>query len=98
MPAYVIVDAEVLDMERAGAYRTLAEPSVRRYGGRYLIEGAVPEAAEGAWPASRIVAVVEFPDMARLKEWYTSPEYTKAKAVRESAIDMRLLFVEGQPA
>ncbi|MEU5899638.1 MULTISPECIES: DUF1330 domain-containing protein [Streptomyces] len=97
MPAYVIVDAEVLDMERAAEYRTLAEPSVRLYGGRYLVEGALPEAAEGTWPASRIVAVVEFPDMARIKEWYGSPEYTRARAVRESAIDMRLLFAEGGP-
>ncbi|MEU9115799.1 DUF1330 domain-containing protein [Streptomyces sp. NPDC048483] len=98
MTAYVIVDAEVLDEERARAYRALAEPSIALHGGRYLVQGTVPEAAEGSWPSpSRVMTVVEFPDMDRLKEWYTSREYKQAKAARRTAIELRLLFVEGRP-
>ncbi|MER0482405.1 DUF1330 domain-containing protein [Streptomyces sp. Edi2] len=98
MPAYVIVDAEVWDTERALDYRALAEPSIQLYGGRYLVQGAVPEVAEGAaWPSSRVATVVEFPDMGRLKEWYASAEYEEAKVARKGAMELRMLFVGGNP-
>ncbi|WP_158893333.1 DUF1330 domain-containing protein [Amycolatopsis anabasis] len=95
MAAYVIVEAGVLDAERAHAYRMLAEPSIRRYDGRYLVQGTVPEVAEGTWPASRVTTIVEFPDMDRLKEWYDSPEYREAIVARQGAIELRMVFAEG---
>jgi uncharacterized protein (DUF1330 family) len=95
MTSYVIADAEVLDAQLAGRYRQLAESAVRLYGGRYLVL-ATPEVAEGEWPPSRRVIVLEFPDMNRAKEWYTSPEYMEAMEVRGTAFKkFRLLFVEG---
>jgi uncharacterized protein (DUF1330 family) len=33
--------------------------------------------------------------MARLREWYASPEYAEAFKVRRTALDRRLIFVEG---
>jgi uncharacterized protein (DUF1330 family) len=33
--------------------------------------------------------------MQRLREWYGSPEYAEALAVRRTALDLRLVFVEG---
>ncbi|GAA2775507.1 DUF1330 domain-containing protein [Saccharopolyspora taberi] len=99
MTAYVLVEAEVHDYDRADEYRVLAEESIRRHGGRYLIQGTVPEAVEGAWPnPSRVTTVVEFPDLAALREWYDSDEYQAAKAVREGAIDVRLLVAPGKSA
>ena len=41
------------------------------------------------------VVIVEFPSMARLREWYASPEYAPALAIRRRALGRRLLFVEG---
>jgi len=41
--------------------------------------------------------VVEFPTMERLREWYASPEYAEALKVRRTALDRRLIFVEGVP-
>ena len=46
MPAYVISEVEVLDEQLADEYRTLAEASIRLYGGRYIVRGAMPEAVE----------------------------------------------------
>ncbi|GAA4534484.1 DUF1330 domain-containing protein [Amycolatopsis samaneae] len=95
MPAYVLVEAEELDEERALEYRALAQRSIHQYGGVYRLRGVVPEAAEGTWPSpARVTTLVEFPDMTRLREWYGSPEYQHAKAVREGAIEVRLLFAE----
>jgi uncharacterized protein (DUF1330 family) len=35
--------------------------------------------------------------MARLREWYASPEYAEALKVRRTALERRLIFVEGVP-
>ncbi|WP_234025259.1 MULTISPECIES: DUF1330 domain-containing protein [unclassified Streptomyces] len=84
-----------LDDELAVRYRALAEASIRRYGGRYVVRGAAPEVLEGAWPAAQRVVVVEFPDAERAKEWYASAEYAEALEIRQSALERRLLLVEG---
>ncbi|SHF94097.1 DUF1330 domain-containing protein [Streptoalloteichus hindustanus] len=97
MAAYVVVDAEVLDPTRLQEYRDLAEASIAQYGGRYLIQGTVPEVVEGTWPSSsRVMTVLEFATMERAREWYASTEYGRAKSAREGAIDVRLLLVEGK--
>jgi len=94
MPAYVISELEMLDPVAIETYRTVAAKSIAQYGGRYLARGGAAEAAEGGPPPKSIV-VVEFPSMARLREWYASPEYAEALKVRRTALDRRLIFVEG---
>ncbi|MFG3117535.1 DUF1330 domain-containing protein [Streptomyces sp. NPDC048197] len=97
MPVYVISEVDVLDEELAYVYRKLAEASIRRYGGRYIVRGAVPEVLEGSWPSSQRVVVVEFPDADRAEEWYASSEYADALEVRKTALERRLLLVDGVP-
>ncbi|MFQ6398628.1 DUF1330 domain-containing protein [Nocardia sp. KC 131] len=97
MVAYLIVDAEQFDDERALEYRALAEASIYQYGGRYLVMGAEPEALAGTWPASRRMTVLEFPDKARLEQWHASPEYTAAAEIRKTAIDVRMVIADGIP-
>jgi uncharacterized protein (DUF1330 family) len=36
--------------------------------------------------------------MERLREWYASPEYAEALKHRWTALERRLIFVEGVPA
>ena len=45
----------------------------------------------------KIIVVVEFPSMELLREWYASPEYAEALMVRQTALERRLIFVEGVP-
>jgi uncharacterized protein (DUF1330 family) len=97
MSAYVISELEVRDPVAIETYRTVAAKSIAQYGGRYLVRGGSAEIAEGGQPVKNIV-VVEFPSMARLREWYASPEYAEALKVRRTALDRRLIFVEGVPA
>ena len=66
MSAYVISDVEVLDDELIKTYRLLAQESIAKYGGRYLVRGGQVEPVEGGWTPKAIV-IVEFPDMARAK-------------------------------
>ena len=97
MAAYVISEVEMLDETQGRRYRELAAGSIARHGGRYLVRGAAPVVAEGDWPPGCRVVIVEFPTIKRLQAWYASADYAEALAVRQTALDRRLLFVDGAP-
>jgi uncharacterized protein (DUF1330 family) len=100
MKAYLVVEVKPLDEAQYARYRELAAASISQYGGRYLARGADPVVKEGEWPPEYKAVIVEFPSMARLDEWYESPQYAKALEFG-SAFTRRMIFVEGlseQPA
>jgi uncharacterized protein (DUF1330 family) len=94
MAAYVISEVEMREPVAFEVYRTLAAKSIAQFGGRYLVRNGAASVVEGGPPPNSFV-IVEFPSMARLREWYASPEYAEALKVRETALDRRLVFVEG---
>jgi len=94
MTAYVISEVEMRDPSTMETYRTLAARSIAQYGGRYLVRGGAAELVEGG-PPPRTLIIVEFASMARAREWYASPEYAEALKVRRTALERRLVFVEG---
>lgn len=97
MAAYVIGDSAVLDVEGISAYAAAAAASIARYSGRFLAQGQAPAAVEeGTWPTGRIVTIIEFPDIQQAKDWYASAEYQKAIPLRQGALDVRLVFVDGK--
>ena len=59
MAAYVVVDVERTDLERAARYSELSGPSVERHGGRFLARGGAIRVLEGDWQPERVV-VIEF--------------------------------------
>jgi uncharacterized protein (DUF1330 family) len=99
MSAYLISQVEVLIPEEWEKYRSIAAAAIARYGGEYLVRGASPEVIEGDWEPPhadrQVIIVSEFPSMERLHEWYSSPEYAPALAIRQTAVKRRLLFVQG---
>ena len=94
MPAYLIADVEVHDPDVYAEYRRQVLPLVQHYGGRFIVRGGAHEVLEGEWKPKRVV-VIEFPDMAALKSWYTSPEYAKLIALRQGVSRGSLIAVEG---
>ena len=96
MAAYVISEVEVLDQVAMERYRALAADSIAAHGGRYLVRGGAAETVEGSPPPKTII-IVEFPSMAQAHKWYSSAEYAEALRVRSTALDRRLMFVEGVP-
>ena len=94
MPAYVIADLEVTDPAGFEEYRSLVGPTVAAYGGKYLVRGGKVELLEGEWSPQRFV-VIEFESMAQAKRWWSSPEYSAAKDIRQQAAKSNLIIVEG---
>ncbi len=96
MTAYVISDTEIVDRALGERYRNLAQKSIAKYGGRYIVRGGAVDPVEGGWQP-KLFVIVEFPSMARAREWYRSPEYAEALKLRQTALRRRLIFVEGVP-
>jgi uncharacterized protein (DUF1330 family) len=94
MPAYIISDVTFRDAAALEAYRARAVSSIARYGGRYLARGGAIERLEGDWQPANLI-VVEFPDMARARAWYGSPDYAEAMRFRDAALSRDLILVEG---
>ena len=94
MAGYVISEiSAMLDPVLMKKYQTLAQASIEQYGGRYVVRGGAIETIEGEPPHA--IVIVEFPSIERAREWYRSPEYAEALTIRPSALNRRLLLVEG---
>jgi uncharacterized protein (DUF1330 family) len=95
MAAYVVVQIGIHDPVRYERYKTLAPPSIAAYGGRYLVRGGPSELLEGEWQPARLV-ILEFPDAARARAWWSSPEYAPAKSIRQACARTEMLLIEGR--
>jgi uncharacterized protein (DUF1330 family) len=94
MPAYVIVETDIHDPAGYEEYKRLAAPTVALYGGKYLARGGKHEVFEGEWKPTRLV-ILEFPSIARAKEWLHCPEYAPIKEIRHRTAKTKMVVVEG---
>ena len=94
MVAYVIVDIEVTNAALFEGYKNAIGANIAAFGGRYLTRGGATEVLEGNWTPKRLV-ILEFPTMARLKEWYNSPEYAPLLSLRKASSSSNLVITEG---
>ena len=94
MPAYLIVETEILDPVQYELYKAAAQVSVAAHGGRYVVRGGEVDVIEGDWKPERMV-VLEFPDLAAIRKFYDSPDYAEAIALREGAARFRMVAAEG---
>ncbi len=94
MSAYIYGNIEIQDPALYEQYRAMVPAMIAAHGGRYLVRGGAVEVLEGDGQALRQV-ILEFPDMASLKAFYHSPEYTAAKAIRQRASTGTLVAIEG---
>ncbi len=94
MKAYVIVEINIHDHDLYDEYKKLTPASIAAFDGKFLVRGAKSHSLEGDWNPERLV-VLEFPSVERAKEWWNSPEYSKAKAIRQQAASTKMLVIEG---
>ena len=94
MTAYIIVDLEVTDPELFDQYRAAVPATISAYGGKYLVRGGALEVLEGPWQPKRVI-VLQFDSMARLKEWYGSPDYAPLRSLRAKCAKTNVIAIEG---
>lgn len=93
MTAFIISQVEVRDPQDFAAYRSIAEQSITRFDGRYLVRGGEQSVLEGHWRGRTVI--VEFPSVERARAWYESADYAPARALTEKALARNLVLVEG---
>jgi uncharacterized protein (DUF1330 family) len=94
MPAYLVVEVAVHDLDRYEKYKSMVPPSLTAYGGRFMVRGGKVETLEGDWAPKRFV-MVEFPSLEKAKAWWNSDEYADAKALRQATAKTQMIVVEG---
>ncbi len=98
MPAYIIVDMNITNMEQYKEYMAVAPAAVAAAGGGYLVRGGRFETMEGDWQPSRM-ALLRFPSFEVAKAFYDGELYRKARAKRAGTTEFfNMVLVEGVPA
>ena len=94
MSAYIVVQVEVTEPAGYDEYKKMVPSSLAAYGGKFVVRGGACETLEGSWQPKRLV-VLEFPSVAKAKQWWESSEYRDAKALRQRTAKTEMIVVEG---
>ena len=91
--AYWIARVDVRDPETYKSYVETAKPAFERHGAKFLARGGKVEPVEGTSRARNVL--IEFPSMEEALACLNSPEYTKARAIRQTVSEGDFVLVEG---
>ena len=94
MPAYLLVRANVTDMQQYQQYMKLTPAIVEKYGGEFIIRGGDKVVLEGPEISDRIV-MLKFPSIEAARRMYNSDEYQAAIKVRAGAAEASFIVMEG---
>lgn len=90
----MIAKVNVTDWDKYNEYIKVTPGIIAKYEGRFIVRGGETVTLEGPQEKWRIV-VVEFPDLAKAKAFYHSPEYADAKKIRAGAAEAQFIAVSG---
>lgn len=90
---YWIARVDVRDPDAYKNYVAANAEAFARYQARFLVRGGPHEVVEGT--ARERNVVLEFPSYQAALDCYHSPEYARAKALRQNASDGDLVIIEG---
>ena len=94
MPGYLIVRANVTDMQQYQEYMKLTPAIVEKYGGQFIIRGGDKVVLEGPDSSERIV-MLKFDSVDAVRRMYNSDEYQAAIKVRAGAAEASFIVMEG---
>jgi uncharacterized protein (DUF1330 family) len=98
-PAFVIVERTTTTGEESiqEQYAKLAREILPKYGARYLARSQHNALLEGDGPVPCCMAILQFPNIEAVRNWYDSPENQSAAKVRQSGARFRIIAIEGLP-
>jgi uncharacterized protein (DUF1330 family) len=90
----MIAKINVIDPEQYKKYMAATPAIIEKFGGKFVVRGGEKVTLEGPEETRRI-AVVEFPALDSISEFYNSPDYKAAMKLREGAAELEILGLEG---
>jgi uncharacterized protein (DUF1330 family) len=94
MAAYIIVNVSTTSPAEYEEYKRMAQDTIARYGGTYLVRGGKMSVLEGDWAPTRLV-VLKFDSFDVAREWWESETYGPAKALRQRISTTDMVLVDG---
>jgi uncharacterized protein (DUF1330 family) len=94
MVGYVIVQADIIDIDKFKKYLAESPTTISKYGGKYLARAGETVQFEGKEDNRRLV-IIEFSSLEKAEEWYHSEDYQEVKKLREGAANGTLIAIEG---
>ena len=95
MPSgYVIANVRVTNPTQYEEYKKWSTAAFTSHNAEICVRGGQVEVLEGDWNPGRTV-VLKFPSFEAAQAFYETPEYRKAREVREGAAIVRMVCVEG---
>jgi uncharacterized protein (DUF1330 family) len=94
--AYWIVRVSVRDEQKYPEYLAAAAAAFQKYDASFIVRGGAFETMEGNSRDRNVV--VEFKDRATANACYQSPEYQRARAIRQKYADADFIIVDGAAA
>ena len=96
-PAYVIANTElVTDSAMLAKYVVAVGKSVSEFGGHAIVRGSTPVELYGSPPKGSF-AVLQFPNMKALQDWWHSPAYSAVRPYREQSTVGHVFALDGVP-
>ena len=94
MKGYLVLDLFIKVLEGFLEYAEKIPAFIEKHGGRYIVQGVVPEKIEGNWIPERLV-ILEFPSTKKAKEFLADPEAQDLFALRHETTNSQLILAEG---
>ena len=95
MPAYVIGQLDIHDLDAYQAYLDGFMPSFLRHGGELLATSREEtEILEGSWAKPRTV-IMRFPSVEDAKAWHEDPDYKDLAKIRHRTASANLVVING---
>ncbi|NTS76188.1 DUF1330 domain-containing protein [Catenovulum sp. SM1970] len=94
MSCYLVVESNILDTEKLAQYSQQAAQTLKDYGGKFLIKGAV-QALHGEQTFAN-KAVIAFASEQLAKDWYFSDAYQALTELRNQAMDSQFQLITSQ--
>lgn len=95
MKAYLIIDLEITDIEGFMVYVQRVPEMIGRHGGKYLVEGVLPEVIEGEVPDGQRSVVLQFPSRAAASAFLTERANSDLHGIWAATTSSRILLVDG---
>ena len=93
---YWIVRVDIKDQDKFMSYVNENPHALNKYQAKYLVRAGQFEVLEGNSRSRN--TIVEFPTYQAALDCWHSPEYQKAKSLREGAADIDIVIIEGYDA
>lgn len=91
----MVILAKITDRDAfIEGYSKATAPLVEKHGGKYLMRAPGGTLLEGDWGDGASVAISEWPSREAVQAFWDSPEYQKAKALRQDISKCQVLVID----